>query len=338
MKLIFIMLCLLLSAVACGLSNEAPTSQPATVIAGVATKTPASTATAPATFTATPKPTLTPTFTLPPQPTENPSPTPMATKIVLIQFDGSFGGDGGTQYDLYFGRDMPSFVLYTDGQLLIAGEGRQEKTLSTLEMCELLQDLADTGFFQVDGTGRLKEGDPIYKFDATTQFSDGAPNYIIQVNGNPAKQVDVYIHYRKYVASEIKAAYDVISNYRPVDMQPYQPEKLLLWIEKGRGQEWAWAPLSLGSEATATPEVYRWPNEVPPLADFLGDTTEKQVYIQGELVAFILQLPQRYGIFNDKGIEYFVIIRPLLPHETAENYSPYPNTASSFELPFKCGN
>src|SRR5687768_7242862 len=73
------------------------------------------------TLTTTPKPTLTP------QPTRTPTPiltatfTPWPTKEVLAQF-GVFGGDGGWDYYAFIGGDMPDWILYTDGQLIVQKE------------------------------------------------------------------------------------------------------------------------------------------------------------------------------------------------------------------------
>jgi hypothetical protein len=76
------------------------------------------TATRAATATQRPTATLTNTPIDMSQPTEPPSPYPAPAKAVLLAF-GIFGGDGGTSYDIFFGRDMPSLILYSDGQLLI---------------------------------------------------------------------------------------------------------------------------------------------------------------------------------------------------------------------------
>ena len=69
------------------------------------------------TSTPLPSPTATPTQT-PVPPTATLIPTAMPTKPWLIELSYP-GGDGGTNYDAYFGRGMPDLILFADGQLLI---------------------------------------------------------------------------------------------------------------------------------------------------------------------------------------------------------------------------
>ena len=102
------------------------------------------------------------------QPTEPPSSYPAPAKPILLAF-GIFGGDGGTSYDIFFGRDMPSLILYSDGQLLIGAfshtdpDGYSQKMLSPSEMCTLLQRLKQRAFMT------LKE---LVTITPTTRFTE----------------------------------------------------------------------------------------------------------------------------------------------------------------------
>ena len=105
---------------------------------------------------------------------------------------------------------------------------------------------------------------------------------------------------------------------------------MVLRIEKGLGNTTHVAPQS-------TPQP--WPSQLPSLARLLGDKDEGQAFIEGKEVAPILEL---FGnrpvdiVFTEKGQEYYVIARPLLPHETPGRFSMYPYEDVGFELPFKC--
>ncbi|MBK9053826.1 MAG: hypothetical protein IPL78_23835 [Chloroflexi bacterium] len=135
--------------------------------------------------TATPTPYQFSTHTPIPYVTMTPFPTvtPVSVypvKQVFIQA-GGFGGDGGSAEDSYWGRDTPNLIIYTDGQVIVKTGSWEENfaflsgQLSSDELCSLLGKLEVTGYFNPI--------DMIYAFDETTQFSDGAGNYVIQVNG-----------------------------------------------------------------------------------------------------------------------------------------------------------
>jgi hypothetical protein len=154
------------------------------------------------TKTTTPRPAFTP------QPTRTSVPTPTATftlwptKEVLLQF-GIFGGDGGWDEYAFVGQDTPKLILYADGQLIVQKEDDggvwfEETTLTVSQMCSFLSQVEKAGFFTLafdDSSASvvgIPTANPIYKFDNTTQFSEGGPYYVIQVNG--PKPIDIYIN------------------------------------------------------------------------------------------------------------------------------------------------
>lgn len=197
----------------------------------------------------TPEPTLTNT----PVPPTTATPTLLPTKDVLLQF-GVFGGDGGSLSDFYFGRDIPTLVLYSDGQLLIqkediGGVWFEETILTTPQICSLLLEVENTGFFEAE--------DSIYNFDDSTQYSDGGTDFIIQVNGKRHKTVSIYYSYVPYLILEIKRALNLESNYSPPpNMTYYQPQHMLLWIEQGLGDS-----VYLPPDPTSQP----WPANISSL-------------------------------------------------------------------------
>ena len=250
-----------------------------------------------------------------------------------------FPGDGGGYFGLPFDRTTPPIVLYTDGEFFIERDDWYlETTLSSAQMCTLLQQIANTGFFKVPGTGALGRDDPIYNFAATRELIEGASGQGIQVNGNPAKFVGIYSPYKDHVIGPIKAVLRLLNNYRPAGLKPYKPNRLLMVVDEGRSLFDELQPYH-ANQPTATPQVQVWPAQLPPLADLWGGITYHQVFIQGDLIEPLLNLnlPKHIGVFTDRGQEYSLIMRPLLPDETLDpsDYG-YSSGAAQFDLPFQC--
>lgn len=299
-----------------------PTLLPTHTPSPLPTATPSHTPTITPSHTPTHTPTAIPTTT--PFPTVTAPPT-IETKTVFLQF-GSMGGDGGSDTDLYYGRGMPELVIYTDGQVLLQeGDWRNlyylETFISSIEMCGLLEQLQDLGFFEVY--------DPQYAFDETTQYSDGAPEVAVQVHGALSQSLFAYAPYIPYLVSPLKQSYDLIHNYRPFSNTYYIPERIVLWVETSE----------------ALPEnTLPWPDTLPNILDLWKGPLNSEVVVEGEFVASIMQL-FNYRItsqwFMDEGQAYQIILRPLLPNET-----PYPQLQyylsqyglQSFNLPFDCPN
>jgi TolB protein len=249
----------------------------------------------------------------------------VSTKTVFLQ-QGYVGGDGGSDTDLYYGREMPSLVIYTDGQVIFEeGNSREsyflETTISPDEMCNLLSELQDFGFYD--------RYDPIYAFDETTRYSDGGPDGIVQVNGQLSKSLIFYASYRDYLVPPLKQAVEFIGSYRPSTNAYYIPERLVLWVEV------ATEPLPENVVAES------WPDTLPNITELWQDPINGELLIEGELVAPIMALfdyRMTGKAFSDEGVVYGMILRPLLPNE-----SPYPQlwyyhdyAPQSFNLPFAC--
>lgn len=328
----------LLGVVACqGTPTPTPTIEPTvTMLAAAATPTlPLTPSPQPTT------PTFTPTTTPPATPTNTPIPiayvtifpfptvTPPAiyqAKQIFMQF-GSFGGDGVPPFRNYYGSNTPELIIYTDGQTVLRQDNEDEEgysfwetTLSSEEMCHLLGQINNSGFFN--------PLDEIYAFDETTEYSDGASNFVIQVNGPLTKTVSIYSKHTGYLVDPIDVVYDLFANYQPVTpVQPYTPQQLLLWITPPFNEE----NLILSE----------WPAELPALTEIWHARTEPQLLIEGELIApiqnvFSGQITAKNFLIGDE--VYSVVMRPLLPHETPANFSIYPHEPTSFNLPFACTN
>ena len=306
------------------------------------------------TSTATSKPTLTPRPTRTPTSIPTATFTPWPTKEVLAQF-GVFGGDGGWEYYAFIGGDMPKWVLYTDGQLIVQKEDNdgiwfEEATLTVTQICSFLSQIEQVGFFTLayDDSSALEVGiptaNPIYQFDASTQFFEGGSNYVLQVNGPKPRQIRVGSHYVQYLVPEARQVFNFFNNYSsPSKLREYQPQYLLLRIEGGRGDS---------VYATPAPIMQAWPADLPSLATlakerietwasaFVAQPSFSQVLVKNEQVQPIFEAfgnRLAYQLFQSEDRVYYVAARPFLPHETLNSFSEFPKE-KQYALPFSCSN
>ncbi len=290
--------------------------------------------------TLTLRPTLTPQSTLTPSltPTVKPSRAPKSTSTpvstltahqwnpeqVLIQFS-SHGGDGGNPY-----ANVPHLVLYADGQLLVSDwietlEGPQlqlrEGHLARKEVCALLNTIDQHGFFDYDPVtyGITWEHGPF----------DGTSSQIIRVDAWRSKHIDLYglWHFMEQpeqfdiedcnscpptstIPSSLRNTYQLLANYRPADLQIYEPEELTVWVN---------IPWGKGAGSP-------WPLQSPTLADLYAETRcndpqqSKSTVLKGPGVVKIYELfgefiPEDGLIFTEGNLRLQVYARPYLPHE-----------------------
>lgn len=283
------------------------------------------------THTPLPSPTATPTQT--PQATppsllfwNTPTPTAIPTKPLLIWL-GYTGGDGGTNYDEYFGRGMPDLVLFTDGQLLLRAKNEIserisedewyiETFLSPEEIQNLYLQIEATGFFtKVQARNRYSD-DWLYNFDETTQFSDGAPGPALCIyHEDKHNCLEIYGPYIPYLVPEIATTLSLIQDFRPADKvyKSYVPETMILWIEPMRDT-------IRTDEASQT-----WPENLPSVSEILGEYPSGIVLLHAdEAITFFTFFDSQIGdgIFTDDGMEYYMISRPLLPSEAPDRFRP----------------
>lgn len=277
----------------------------------------------PAMLTQTPQPTQT---LLPP--TVPPTPTAIPTKPWLIWLSYP-GGDGGSNYDEYFGRGMPDLILFSDGQLLLRDKNEtsqrwfeNEWYIETYLSLEEIQNL----FLQIEAAGfftKLQEGsgyseDWLYNFDETTQFSDGVGGPALCVYHEDKRNcVEIYGPYIPYLVPEIANTLSLIQDFHPADKiyTPYAPETMILWIETMR-------------ENIGTDEIPQiWPEELPTVLELLEQYPSGVVLLQAdEAMTYFTLFDEQIdnGIFVDDGMEYYMIGRPLLPlqYESPDSFRP----------------
>ncbi len=261
-------------------------------------------------------------------------PTSTPRKPILISF-GQYGGDGGTSYDTLYGRNMPSLVLYTDGQLLIGHERYDakpwyvERHLTTPQICSLLQRIQATGFFDVAGDGSLCERDPIYQNVEIACMGEGV--YVISVNGTPSKRVRISYFLPDSLVPPVRSVYQLLQDYHPVGMTAFKPDRIVLRVQQQPGEDF-W------KEELASPGPL-WPSSLPSLRALLAAHPEgTEILLAGEAASVVLSLMPLPGAsyVTEDGQTYFVTGRPLLPHESVDNYSAIPYEADAFDLPFQC--
>ncbi len=230
---------------------------------------------------------------------------------------------------------MPSLVLYTDGQLLIGHERYDakpwyvEKHLTTAQMCALLQRIQATGFFAVAGDGSLCERDPIYRNVDMACMGEG--EYIISVNGRPSKNVRISSRLVDSLVRPVKSVYGLLEAYRPGGMTAFHPDRVVLRVQQQPGEDF-W------KEEVASPGPL-WPSSLPSLRALLAAHPEgTEILLAGEAASVVLSLMPLPGASYviENGETYFVTGRPLLPHESVDNYSAIPYEADAFDLPFQC--
>jgi hypothetical protein len=230
------------------------------------------------------------------------------------------------------------------------GEGYTftEATLSEAEMCSLLGRITDAGFFEIAADARdlFAPSPALYTFDTERDwppFGEGSPNPSIVVNGDPAGNVTILDDWLDYLQPGMAGVHDMLDTYRPPGLVPYTTDRVALFI--GRGPAAA-ADDDEGREP--------WPAELPPLADLYAeagpfgadslDEGERAILVEGKPVPALLRLfdnRMRGRRFTDGEWNYYVVARPLLPHETAEilRQPQLVNPESvldSFPLPFDC--
>jgi hypothetical protein len=256
----------------------------------------------------TPKPsaTLTPTQVVA-RPTWTPVSTqtstatsfpPYPTKQVLLDY--TFGGSHAPDdlYYLHYGYSQTKLVLYTDGQLVIPGKTFQQKILSTFEVNQLFLQLEAKGLFSLTQ-------DNLYNFgyQNSPKTIDGMM-YCIVINGKGKRNLCASKTYESFLVPKMKNILQFFNEYQPKGMTPYYPDRILLWVHRGR------SPSVQNLPAKAIP----WPEKFSSLET----SGEKVMYFQGEAAKEIFAL---FGnsvsamVINQNGIEYTVLIDIVFPHE-----------------------
>ena len=266
--------------------------------------------------------------------------TPVPIASALIQY-GTYSQQPGWVTDAYVGKNTPSFALYSDGILLI----RSEKYINGIEwyasvrldpsqVCWLLNQIAHTGIYEMQGNGILGVEDPIYQFDQSFKLPDTGDEIvdILKISAEKSRWVQFIPDSRRWLAEPLKKVLDLLDAYVPPgNLHPYVSPRLLLWIERGRG--------SYEYATRQPPSAKNWPQNLPTISDLLGDHELGKVLLSGkeaEQVQILFNYRPVGKLFAQNGQEFFVIARPLLPDETPDKLSVIPTQEENNPSVFTC--
>ncbi|MBN8583228.1 MAG: hypothetical protein J0L96_21365 [Anaerolineae bacterium] len=241
------------------------------------------------------KPTQIPTKTL------TPIATPYPAKQVL--FDYYLSGVP-LPFDELVGKNYSILVLYSDRQMVIAGEIFQQKFLSEDEINQFFSQLEKMNFFKIESNQKHDSTDQLYDFGSNYRIEEMGSFYCVLMIQKP-RELCAYHPYKDFLVLEMKNILDFLDNYEPNGMTPYSPDRILMGVKVGRN-----------------PNVYNlpenallWSESFPPLASAINGT----LYAEGSAASYIFSLlggELTPKVVEQKGIEYTIeYVRPVLPHE-----------------------
>ncbi len=284
---------------ACSGQNNIPTT--------ISSLTPKPTFMATSTLTKTPRPTLTPTSTITPLPLYQ-------NKQVL--FDYYDIGDHSV-YDGFFDpnsfRSYSRLVLYDDGQMIIppsegvVGGTYKQKFLSSDEIKRFLAKLEALGFYSLESNQKHDPTDKLYNYGNNYEKSSDGREYCISVNADKSRKLCVYEPNLQYLIPQMKSIIQYLGNYELAGMTPYNPDRILLWVQAGRD------PYNDNLPKT----VILWDEHFPSL-----ETSSPIMFIDGDMAKEIyMQIggTNKGMVFSQNGKEYTVYIDVVLPHEKMTN-------------------
>ncbi|MFN8384147.1 MAG: hypothetical protein U0V02_19585 [Anaerolineales bacterium] len=292
MKVNFNLILLLLFILVVGCQNSIP--EPPTIISPTLPQLP--------TLTITPSsiPTLFLSFT----PSANPYPTfpPYSTKQVIFSYI-VYGSNSSFDMALKDGSPSSRIIIYSDGQLIISGKPYRQKQLSKEEINWLLSQLENMGFYSLETNQQHDTTDLLYDFKG--QFEETYDGLYFCIADNiKNREVCIRDHLREFLIQPMKDILQFLDNYEPKNMSVYNADRLLLDIE-ARPPTWY---------IVDNPEVIPWSDVFPSI-----ETDKwKLLYVDGDKAKQIFSLygyqqDGRFVTFN--GVKYYVIVRPVLPHE-----------------------
>jgi len=289
----------LLMVSACGPSAIAPsplTPQPMAARSDtpIATLKPKSTLT----FTQMPTETNTPTFM--------PLPFTYETKQVLLNY---YLVGAHTLFDIAIEPMFSQLVVYSDGQIIISGE---TKMLSPAEMDQLFAQLKSFGFYDIETNEQGWATPNLYTPDNPFEKITDATSYcVLTTTQDKKRDICAYEPYMQYLIPAMQQTLNILDDYHPKGMEPYSPDRILLYVESPETSQ------ILDKDALSKRRVIPWPVDLSPLKPNLD---YKVTYIQGPMASKIASYIDSFRfsdrpLFQQNGINYFVDIDILFPHE-----------------------
>lgn len=257
---------------------------------------------------ATLKPTLTPTLTQTPTKTNiltfTPLPFTYETKQVLIEY---YTVGSHTLFDIAVEPVFSRLVLYSDGQIIISGEA---KKLSPVEIDQFFTQLKSLGFYDIEIDEQGQATSKLYTPDNPFERIYDASSYcVLTTMQNPKRHICAYEPYMAYLIPAMQNTLKFLDDYHPKGMESYSPDRILLYVESPETSQ------ILDKDALSKKRVIPWPANLPPLKP---NVSYKVTYIQGPMAAKIASYIYSFSdrpLFQQNGINYFVDMNILLPHE-----------------------
>lgn len=238
-----------------------------------------------------------------------PFPTYKAKQVTVNYVDT---GDYSV-FDMFFVqrfRDSKSrLVLYSDGQLILAGNPYQQKMLTTAEMKGFISQLDDLGFFSLYSNGRHDLTDMLYSFGSDYHPVDYDSSYCVLVNAEQRQTLCAYKPFLEDLVPEMKSTLQFLDKFHPEGLSVYHPDRLLLWVQRGR---------DAGNDELLQSAI-PWSESLPSLEG----SDRKLLYVEGEGAQKVYDFIGNTNIakvFTQNNIEYTVRIQIVLPHEELVNW------------------
>ena len=270
-------------------------------------------------------PTSVPTPTPSPSPTVTPQGQTWQAEPVLVNFSTR------REDPAPFGVSTPpDLVLYHDGLLVRRmPEGLQAKTLSRTEICQLLNTVESTGFFEVEMASydeminQQGFGVVSMTFIKIAAWKTQSVRAEALVDARDRPELDVPVG--------LAETYTLLDAYRPADLAPYMSERLAVSLYRF-------------PEDTSRTSETTWPLDEPSLAS-LYEQAEAQgvksremawgLVLEGDVADEVwARLREAEGsIFTEGGELYAVSARPLLPYESLESAVGYQARIPSVDTP-----
>ena len=237
---------------------------------------------------------------------------PHTTKQIAINYIDT--GDYSVFNMLFIERfryGRSKLVLYSDGQLIIAGHPYQQKMLTPDEIKQLLSRLDNLGFFRLHSNGEHDLTDELYSFGNDYHSSEDASSFcvFIFVNEKDRQNLCAYKPFLGDLVPEMKNVLQFLDEYHPEGLSVYNPDRVLLWIQQGRHLD----------NDSLLQSAFPWPEYFPSLEGF----DRKLLYIDGEGARKISDFfgnTDTVKVIIQNGIEYTVHIQIVLPHEELVNW------------------
>lgn len=210
---------------------------------------------------------------------------------------------------------MPALVVYADGRVIVAGDdvagaqggyGLGVAQVEPAEVCSLLNRIDGYGFFDYNAAeytapNVTDNGDTVIKVNAWRSMATQA--YALGWALNPPNIPGLEFP-EINVPSALSETHRLLADYRPATLAPYQPERIVLLIQRAEG--------STDGEA--------WPLTAPSLQDLVAQAREEEVVLDGQPAADVYALlgAGGTGTYRDGDDTSSITARPLLPLEIWE--------------------